>query len=512
MSSEHHHHMHHTEHEPSPSFSRETDGLPTATTSQAVILNPSETFELRAEPVRKHLGETTVKMLAYNQSIPGPTLIARQGSEATIQFKNLLDLETTAHWHGLRLDNRFDGVPAGAHHGMMPPLSPGDSFTYQLQFPDPGIYWYHPHLREDYTQELGLYGAILVTPNAEDYWSPVNQEHVLMLDDILLQDGQIAPFNQSHSDHTAMGRFGNVMLVNGEISPTLTARQSEVLRLFLVNTANVRSFNVHLPGARMKLVGRDSGRVEHEEFITDVLLSPSERVIVEVLFEQAGQFSLEHHTPHKVYQLATVNVQQQPTEHSFVETFSLLRQDNELVELRKKIAQDFDRPADRILNLMAEMPGMSHMHESGHDMAAMEHHGMAHPVERIEWEDTMPEMNQMSTPQNMFWKLVDPATGAINHGIDWQFSVGDQIKIRIVNDATSDHPMQHPIHFHGQRFLVLNRDGQANGNLAWKDTVLVEAGEVVEILLDASNPGDWMVHCHIAEHLEGGMMFTYHVQ
>jgi FtsP/CotA-like multicopper oxidase with cupredoxin domain len=134
-----------------------------------------------------------------------------------------------------------------------------------------------------------------------------------------------------------------------------------------------------------------------------------------------------------------------------------------------------------------------------------------HHLEAIEWEDTMEEMNRMSTPQNMFWKLVDGETGAVNHDIDWSFTVDDLVKVRIVNAADSDHPMQHPIHFHGQRFLVLSRNGVPNQNLAWKDTVLVPAGETVDILVEMSNPGAWMVHCHIAEHLESGMMFTYHV-
>src|SRR6266487_2969620 len=404
-------------------FSRDTTGLPDALAPETVVLQPDEVFELRAEQVRKRIGDTTVKMLAYNRSIPGPTLKVAQDSEVTVHFTNDTDLETTVHWHGLRLDNRFDGVPTGAHQGMMAPVPIGGSFTYRVRFPDPGIYWYHPHMREDYTQELGLYAPIIVVPTDAAYWSPVNREVTLTLDDILLEEGKIAPFSRTLSDHTAMGRFGNVMLVNGETSPQFSFSQGEVVRLYLVNTANVRVFNIRLPGARMKLVGSDNGRVEREEFVEEVLLSPSERAIVDVFFDHAG----------------------------------------------------------------------------GH-----------HP-EPIEWEDTMEEMNRMSTPQNMFWKLVDGVTGAANHDISWSFTAGDQVKVRIVNAADSDHPMQHPIHFHGQRFLVLSRDGSVNENLAWKDTVLVPAGETVDILVEMSNPGAWMVHCHIAEHLESGMMFTYHV-
>jgi FtsP/CotA-like multicopper oxidase with cupredoxin domain len=525
-----HHHMHSAHHEAldgvSDTFSRDTAGLPDAIAAETVVLQPDEVFELRAEQVRKRIGEATVKMLAYNRSIPGPTLKVAQGSEVTVHFTNDTDLESTVHWHGLRLENRFDGVPQGAHQGMMAPVPVGGSFTYRVRFPDPGLYWYHPHLREDYTQEMGLYGPIVVVPTEEAYWAPVNREITLTLDDLLLEEGKVAPFSRTLSDHTAMGRFGNVMLVNGETSPTLSAKQGEVVRLYLVNTANVRVFSVRLPGARMKLVGGDNGRVEHEEFVEEVLLSPSERVIVDVFFEHVGQFSLEHRTPERTYSLATVSVEAQSAEPSFAQEFFTLRTSTELEALRTELAADFKRQPDKTLQLVGEMPGMAHHggehsmahHEGGHHMdhmehhAHMHHHGGGHSVEAIEWEDTMEEMNRMSTPHNMFWKLVDGPTGAANHDIDWSFTVGDRVKVRIVNPADSDHPMQHPIHFHGQRFLVLSRNGVANENLSWKDTVLVPAGETVDLLVEMSNPGAWMVHCHIAEHLESGMMFTYHVQ
>jgi FtsP/CotA-like multicopper oxidase with cupredoxin domain len=130
----------------------------------------------------------------------------------------------------------------------------------------------------------------------------------------------------------------------------------------------------------------------------------------------------------------------------------------------------------------------------------------------VEWEDDMVEVNRATTPANMRWKLIDRTTGAENSAIDWHFSVGDQVKIRLVNEMDSDHPMHHPFHIHGAgRFLVLSRDGTAEANLVWKDTVLVRTGEVVDILLDVTNPGVWMAHCHIAEHHESGMMFSFTV-
>jgi hypothetical protein len=130
----------------------------------------------------------------------------------------------------------------------------------------------------------------------------------------------------------------------------------------------------------------------------------------------------------------------------------------------------------------------------------------------IEWEDDMVDVNRITTPANTRWSFVDRETGATNHAIDWRFRVGDQLKLRLVNEMDSDHPMHHPFHVHGAgRFVVLARDGKAEENLVWKDTVLVRTGETVDILLDITNPGIWMAHCHIAEHHESGMMFSFQV-
>ena len=182
------------------------------------------------------------------------------------------------------------------------------SFTYEVHFPDPGVYWYHPHIREDYGQELGLYGNILVVPADPDYWPPADRELLLTLDDVLIEDGKIAAFSPTETTYVAMGRFGNVMLVSGEADLSLTASRGEVVRFFLTNTANTRVFNVTLPGARMKLVGADSGHYEREEYVEEVLIAPSERVVVDVLFDQPGDLALVHRTPEREYRLAGITV------------------------------------------------------------------------------------------------------------------------------------------------------------------------------------------------------------
>jgi len=426
------------------------------------------------------------------------------------------------HWHGLRLENRFDGVP----HETQAPIPPGGEFTYRIQFPDAGLYWYHPHIREDVTQELGLYGSILVAPAEPDYWPPVHRDVVLTLDDLLLEDGMIAPFSRTETNYAAMGRYGNVMLTGGEMAPAFTAKTGEVVRLWLTNTANSRVFRVTLPGARMKLVGGDSGRVEHEELVSDVVLAPSERAVVDVLFDRAGGFTLEHRTPDRTYRLGTITVTEEIVDLPLSGEFELLRSAPELVAERRQLDRWLAAPPDKVLAIVAAMDmggmDMGGMDMGGMDMGGMDMGGMdmGHEMpatqgdagDGIEWEDHMVEMNRAMTSTNMHWQFLDRTDGRNAPPADWRFTAGERVKLRLVNEKNSDHPMHHPFHIHGAgRFLVLSRDGATEPNLVWNDTVLIPTGQTVDLLFDVTNPGLWMAHCHIAEHMHSGMMFSFTV-
>jgi FtsP/CotA-like multicopper oxidase with cupredoxin domain len=559
-------------------FTTDTAGLPEVRGTDVIRLHDGDRLDLRIGPVRKRLDGAELRMLAYNGSVPGPNLHVDQGSQITVQVRNDGDVEATVHWHGLRLENQYDGVP----DETQVPIPVGGTYTCKVRFPDAGFYWYHPHIREDYGLEMGLYGTIVVESADPSYWPAVDRQLTLTLDDLLVEDGHIAPFRRSGPTFVAMGRYGNVMLINGETQFSGQAAAGEVVRLYLVNTANTRIFNFAVRGARAKLVGGDSGRYERETFIDEMLLAPSERAVIDVLFDTPGQVRLEHRTPDHTYDLGAFTVTE-GAPGAAAGSFGTLRIDPDLTAEHQSIGHDIERPPDKVLAFFSLMPllyggddspasayvcpmhpevtatepgtcprcGMKlvaapaqtpasyacPMHpdviatepgtcpQCGMKLVASDAptppaaepgpgaaHGGHDHGDGLEWEDEMLEINRASDPGNMIWQLIDRETGAVNGDISWSFTVGDRVKIRLVNEMDSDHPMHHPFHIHGAgRFLILSRDGKPEANLVWKDTVLLRAGETVDILLDVSNPGLWMAHCHIAEHNQGGMMFSFNV-
>ncbi len=472
-----------------PSDSINADSVPEALPSSILEVKNGDTIDLSPMVVKKSINGKEQVMFGYNGQIPGPLIKAEEGSEFYVTVTNKIPLPTTNHWHGLRLDSAFDGMPGISQ----PEIQPGGGFRYTIKVPDSGLFWYHPHVREDIEQDLGLYGNILVTPKNGD---PVqaNREEILILDDILLNAfGDIVPYGKDGATYVMMGRYGNTMLLNGETEYSLTVNKGDVVRFYLTNTANVRPFRISFENAQMKLVASDGGPYEHEEMIDSLIIGPAERYTVDVLFETEGTQRILHTGSGEPQVLGTVAVRNAFTEISFSNTFAVLNQLTEPLLPPSDLQTALERDPDQVLRVSFE--GMDHGTVTGDD--------------RIEWEDPMAMMNAMTNQKNFTWKLVDDQTGKTNMDIHWAFKNGSLVKIRVIND---DESMQHPIHFHGQRFVVLSVNDELVDNRAWKDTFLLRTGEIADILVDMSNPGTWMFHCHIAEHLQSGMMGMFTVE
>ena len=493
-----------------PGFGMNPAMLPEARPSEIIDMADGDTLRMDASLVRRTIAGKEYVMMAYGGMYPGPLIRSDRGSKVVVEFTNNLEMATTVHWHGLRLDNAFDGVPGVTQD----PVLTGQTFTYELKFPDTGMYWYHPHMREDVQQDLGLYGNMLVDPTEEDYYAPVNREVPLILDDILVDANGILPYGEEAPTHALMGRFGNVMLVNGITDYNLDIQAGEVVRFYLTNVANTRTFNVVFGGARIKVIAGDVSKYEHEQFVESVVIAPAERYIVDVHFDEARSYDItnsiqgiDHFRGTFVPEVRTLGTVTAigHTETDLATAFSEARQNADTKADIDAFRRFFNKEPDHRLRLTIETNGLHPL-----TMRMMEVDTLYFPP--IEWNEGMPMMNWLSTGEQARWILLDEDTGKKSMDIDWAWQVGDVVKIRIFNDPKSFHPMNHPFHVHGQRFVVTHIDGVENRNMAWKDTAIIPVGSTVDILVDVTNPGEWMAHCHIAEHLHAGMMLGFSVR
>lgn len=502
--------------EPLPFLPRAPDGedLPEAIPSQVVRLRSGQTLDLAAGRVRRRIQGRDFVMYGFNGQYPGPLVQVEKDATIFVNFVNRTRWPTAIHWHGIRLENAYDGVP----HLTQDPVPPGGRFEYRIHFPDAGLYWYHPHHREEVQQDLGLYGNLLVEAPPDEWYAPVHREEVLLLDDLLVaDDGGLFPWGEERATHTLMGRFGNLLLVNGEPEYDLEVARGEVVRFFLTNVSNTRTFNLVFgePGThRIKVVGSDLSKFEREVRADSVTIAPAERYIVEVRYDAAGEHALENrvrpleHTFgsyfSRVTRLGTVRVRDEQADPAGAPGYETLRENASITAEVDRYRPRFADPPDYELLLTMEVEGLDPA-----IMQRMRADRVFFPA--VEWAATMPMMNSVSTPEEVRWIVREPATGREDEEISWRFSVGDAVRLRIGNDAGALHAMQHPFHIHGQRFLVTARNGSPVENQVFKDTVLIPAGETVDLLLEITNPGKWMAHCHIAEHLESGMSFVFEV-
>ncbi|HEY2387354.1 MAG TPA: multicopper oxidase family protein [Candidatus Binatia bacterium] len=401
---------------------------------------------------------------AYNGTVPGPTLRVRLGDTVRVRFTNHLPQPTTIHWHGVRVPNAMDGVPGVTQ----PAIQPGETFTYEFTPKDAGTFWFHPHLRSSEQIERGLFGVLVVEDAAP---RPYSREVVWVLDDWLLgRDGEIFPqFNTRH-DLMHDGRWGNVITVNGSTSERLDVAPGERVRLRLVNVANGRVFQLGLGGLDARVIAVDGLYTARPLDPGAFEIAPGNRLDLDVTIppDAAGR------------RYTVVNRFRSP--------------DTPLVSVAvagpRVTTPRFAPPA-------AAVPAWA-------DRAAV--------APRL----TLRLNARAGGPFGIAWTINDvafdhdAAMGAMDHGAAEhdgmtaadRLPLGTWSRLRFVNESYRLHPM----HIHGLFFKLLARNGVPVDEPFFRDTVLVHAQETVDVGTVPLDPGRWMVHCHILEHAESGMM------
>lgn len=391
--------------------------------------------------------DLNVRGYGYNGQFPGPVIQARVGDEVVVRFTNDLDEPTTVHWHGLRIPDDMDGSPR-----VQTPVAPGETFTYRFTVPDAGTFWYHPHVRTNEQVEKGLYGMFVVHEAEPPVFAA---ERAFVLDDILLDGDRMPGFLQSHPE-VMHGRNGNVLLTNGQAA--LDAGQAEmgdVERWRLVNVANARTMNLTIEGARFRVIGVDGGLLAEPYETERLQVAVGQRYDLEVRYAQPGAVRL-------LSQMAVV------ANGAVVERAFELQTINVAASDRTPVAVELptiERPArgqpDRTVRMVFDT--------------------VADPRLGQRWR-----INGLDMPEEPLFT----------------FQQGEYIRFTLVNEAAQEHPF----HLHGQFFEIFPDGTVETEQPGLKDTVLVAGDSTVHILARLSNPGRWMVHCHILEHAELGMM------
>jgi suppressor of ftsI len=483
-----------------PEAARGTRPIGVATPTAELRVNSGDTISLTAAFVRRTIAGKPFVVYAFNGQTPGPLIRVQQGATFFVRFRNGIDQSATIHWHGVRLQNAYDGSP----QMTQPPVAAGGEFVYAVHCPDAGIFWYHDHVREDIGQPLGLYGNLYVEA---EHRAAAPRQVFLMLSDILVDGDTLMPFGRQAPNFSLMGRFGNVLLVNGDSRWHSSAAAGEVVQFLITNAASARAFNVSFGDAPMKLVASDQGPYIRETMVPSIIIAPGERYVVDVRFDRPGDVAFVNQVQTVDHFLGEIYSNSDTIGHVTVATgttvpdpgFATLHDDSAAMRDIARVRPAFDRAPDEEIVLTTAIQGLPIP-----VMQMMAVDTVYRPP--VEWTDGMSDMNWLATANEVRWIIRDLRTGAENMKIGWHFRLGDLIKIRVYNDPRSFHPMDHPLHLHGQRFLEVARDGKANPYLVWKDTAIIPVGSTVDLLVEFTNPGTWMLHCHIAEHVESGMM------
>ncbi|MFJ4760209.1 multicopper oxidase family protein [Kocuria marina] len=435
---------------------------------------------LTAEPVTLDLGGKTAKTWAYRGASAAEPLRGNVGDTLKIALTNNLPDPTTVHWHGLALRNDMDGVPNLTQKAVQP----AGSFDYEFTLPEPGTFWFHPHVGVQL--DRGLYAPLIIDDPKEkaDY----DKEWVIVLDDWLdgvtaTPDQVLKELGQGMMDHGGMDmgpmRMGNTLmgatspllggdagdvyyplyLINGRPAndpQTFTAKPGERIRLRIINAGGDTAFCFGVAGHTLTITHADGFPVQPHE-AENVVLGMGERYDA-VITAGDGAFAVIGEALGKQDQALAVlrtGAGSAPTSKT---KLPQTKDPAAAVDLKAADAVRLpERAIDRTLAL--ELTGS---------------------MGKYDWAINGKRMD-----------MGQPMRDAL--GVE----AGERVALEFKNSTK----MWHPMHLHGHTY-------QHPGGGPRKDTSIVLPGTTLRVELDADNPGRWLTHCHNVYHGEAGMMTT----
>lgn len=467
--------------------------LATLTPAWAGAAENARRYTLKAAPGRVPLvggGHPETAVWAYNGAVSGPEIRVRQGERLRVAVENGLDEETTVHWHGMRVPNPMDGVP----HLTQTPIAPGETFVYEFDCPDAGTFWYHPHQRSFEQVGRGLYGPLIVE---EPEPLALDRDVTWVLDDWRMhQNASISDDFGNRMDAGMAGRIGNTVTVNGRLTETFAVRAGERVRLRLINGANARIFGLEFEGHRPRIIALDGQPVEpHVPEGNRIVLGPAMRadLVIDMTGAPGARFRVVDTFYRDLeYRLLDLVYADEPLRAHAPDT-PIRLPDNPLAEPDLPVAERHEVSFGG--GMMSGMMG-SGMRGGMMDRGTSDGGMMGGGV----MGGGM--MGGDGMRHDGIWTI--NGVSATGHVMDPLLTLarGRSYVLALHNDTA----WHHPIHLHGHSFRVLSRNGTTTRHREWQDTVLMAPRERVGIAFVADNPGDWMFHCHILEHLAAGMM------
>lgn len=412
-------------------------------------------------------GRAATPAWLYNKQLL-PVLRMKRGETLDVTLRNELPEHTSIHWHGIRGPNGMDGVP----YLTQTPVMPSEQFRYRLVPPDSGTYFFHPHCDTAAQLGRGLVGALIVEDTV-----PFDDEVVLLLKDWRVgDDGRFLPFS-TPSGASRAGTFGTLRTVNGIASPRIALRGPGV-RLRLINADATRILQIGLEGADAKIIAIDGNAVE--PFALDTWrLGPAMRV--DLAMDAVGTVRLIDYFAAAPITLATlVPDGSGQGGHRSVRTVPEIR-------------TDFTQPWRHTLELGAGLEALP------------EQQPILLPDGR-----TVQVTDALCLASDTFWTLDGKSWPGRAHGDLppplFALERGESVVLDLENTTSR----AHPIHIHGHTMTVLAAS-ILQRPVHRADTVLVLPNERVTVGFVAGNPGNWMIHCHVIEHQETGMMGWFRV-